>query len=135
MSCQIYFYFYSLLRAAVVSANRKRQGLPGVSAGSVAARSEDIGVPASLLVAAVAGAVNMVLTSPAQVRRRARLGSSTVAAFAGTVYWGQNHQVEPLLSLPPTHPPPCAPPAPGCCYPDAGHSHPQAPAGVQGSGL
>jgi hypothetical protein len=67
---QIYFYFYSLLRAGVVSANRKRRGLPGVSADSVAARSEDIGVPASLLVAAVAGAVNMVLTSPAQVRRR-----------------------------------------------------------------
>lgn len=63
----IYFYFYSLLRAGVVSANRKRRGLPGVSAGSVAARSEDIGVPASLLVAAAAGAVNMVLTSPAQV--------------------------------------------------------------------
>lgn len=67
---QIYFYFYSLLRAAVVSSNRRRRGLPGVSAGSIAARTEDIGVPASLLVAAVAGAVNMVLTSPAQVRSR-----------------------------------------------------------------
>jgi hypothetical protein len=64
---QIYFYFYSLLRAAVVTANRRRKGMPAVSAGSVAARTEDIGVPASLLVAAVAGAVNMVLTSPAQV--------------------------------------------------------------------
>jgi hypothetical protein len=67
---QIYFYFYSLLRAAVVSANHKRRGLPPVSAGSTAARTEDIGVPASLLVAAVAGAVNMVLTSPAQVCRQ-----------------------------------------------------------------
>lgn len=64
---QIYFYFYSLLRAAVVSSKRKHRGLSGVSAGSVAARTEDIGVPASLLVAAVAGAVNMVITSPAQV--------------------------------------------------------------------
>lgn len=63
----IYFYFYSLLRAGVVSASRKRRGLLPVSAGSVAARTEDIGVPASLLVAAVAGAVNMVITSPAQV--------------------------------------------------------------------
>jgi hypothetical protein len=73
---QIYFYFYSLLRAGVVSASRKRRGLPPVSAGSVAARTEDIGVPASLLVAAVAGAVNMVITSPAQVRTHGRHGSA-----------------------------------------------------------
>jgi hypothetical protein len=65
---QIYFYFYSLLRAGVVSSFRARRGLPPVKAGSAEARSEDIGVAASLLVAAVAGAINMVATSPAQVR-------------------------------------------------------------------
>jgi hypothetical protein len=64
---QIYFYFYSLLRAAVVSHNRKLRGLPAVAAGSPAGRQEDIGVAASLLVAAVAGAVNMLFTTPAQV--------------------------------------------------------------------
>eukprot|EP00775_Hariotina_reticulata_P006943 gene6943-7161_t len=63
----IYFYFYSLLRAAVVSHNRKLRGLPAVTAGSPAARKEDIGVAASLLVAAVAGAINMLFTTPAQV--------------------------------------------------------------------
>lgn len=63
----IYFYFYSLLRAVAVSAFRARRGLPAVKAGSTEARTEDIGVPASLLVAAVAGAINMVCTSPAQV--------------------------------------------------------------------
>jgi hypothetical protein len=65
---QIYFYFYSLLRAGVVSSFRARRGLPPVKAGSAEARSEDIGVAASLVVAAVAGAINMVATSPAQVR-------------------------------------------------------------------
>jgi hypothetical protein len=64
---QIYFYFYSLLRAGVVSSFRARRGLPPVKAGSAEARSEDIGVAASLMVAAVAGAINMVATSPAQV--------------------------------------------------------------------
>lgn len=63
----IYFYFYSLLRAVAVSAFRRQRGLPPVKAGSSEARSEDIGVPASLLVAAVAGAINMIATSPAQV--------------------------------------------------------------------
>lgn len=66
-SPQIYFYFYSLLRAVAASALRARRGLPAVKAGSTEARTEDIGVPASLLVAAVAGAVNMFCTSPAQV--------------------------------------------------------------------
>lgn len=65
---QIYFYFYSLLRAVAVSAFRARRGLPAVKAGSTEARTEDIGVPASLLVAAVAGAINMFCTSPAQVQ-------------------------------------------------------------------
>lgn len=50
----------------MVSNFRARRGLPRVSAGSAEARSEDIGVAASLLVAAVAGAINMVATSPAQ---------------------------------------------------------------------
>uniref|UniRef100_A0A383VEU4 Uncharacterized protein n=1 Tax=Tetradesmus obliquus TaxID=3088 RepID=A0A383VEU4_TETOB len=63
----IYFYFYSLLRAGVVSRFRAQRGLPPVGAGSAEARSADIGVAASLLVAAVAGAINMVATSPAQV--------------------------------------------------------------------
>eukprot|EP00878_Enallax_costatus_P019269 GHUV01020325.1.p1 GENE.GHUV01020325.1~~GHUV01020325.1.p1 ORF type:complete len:289 (+),score=89.62 GHUV01020325.1:238-1104(+) len=63
----IYFYFYSLLRAVAVSTFRAQRGLPAVKAGSTEARTEDIGVPASLLVAAVAGAVNMFCTSPAQV--------------------------------------------------------------------
>eukprot|EP00882_Tetradesmus_deserticola_P008568 GHRQ01009036.1.p1 GENE.GHRQ01009036.1~~GHRQ01009036.1.p1 ORF type:complete len:340 (+),score=110.08 GHRQ01009036.1:226-1245(+) len=63
----IYFYFYSLLRAGVVSSLRARRGLPRVAAGSPEARREDIGVAASLLVAAAAGAINMVATSPAQV--------------------------------------------------------------------
>jgi hypothetical protein len=75
---QIYFYFYSLLRAAVVSHNRRRRGLPPVTPGSVAARREDIGVPASLGVAAVAGVVNMVLTSPAQVLGTQMQAASTL---------------------------------------------------------
>ncbi|KAF6249924.1 mitochondrial carrier domain-containing protein [Scenedesmus sp. NREL 46B-D3] len=64
----IYFYFYSLLRAGVVSNFRARRGLPRVSAGSAEARSEDIGVAASLLVAAVAGAINMVVCTQMQAR-------------------------------------------------------------------
>lgn len=45
-----------------------------MKAGSTEARTEDIGVPASLLVAAVAGAINMFCTSPAQVGMGSHVG-------------------------------------------------------------
>ncbi|KAF8056394.1 ufc1 [Scenedesmus sp. PABB004] len=81
----IYFYFYSLLRGAAVSALRARRGQPPVA--GAAARREDIGVAASLGVAALAGAINMLATSPAQVvatqmQARAALKRQLVAAGA-----------------------------------------------------
>jgi hypothetical protein len=84
---QIYFYFYSLLRAGVVSSFRARRRLPPVKAGSAEAGSEDIGVAASLVVAAVAGAINMVATSPAQVRGGGAWRSLIAQATNGARLW------------------------------------------------
>lgn len=63
-SSAIYFYFYSLLRQSVVAYNRKQRGN---TASTASARTEDIGVVASLCVAALAGAGNQLITTPAQV--------------------------------------------------------------------
>jgi hypothetical protein len=62
-STVVYFYLYSLLRQAAVSVRRRRVA----SAGVGKARGDEIGVAASLLVAAAAGAGNMLVTTPAQV--------------------------------------------------------------------
>jgi Mitochondrial carrier protein len=64
---QIYFYAYSLLRGSLVNARRRTAGLPPLPPGSDASRRVDVGVPGSLAVAAVAGVLNMIATSPAQV--------------------------------------------------------------------
>jgi adenine nucleotide transporter 17 len=63
-SSAIYFFFYSVLRQAVVANNRRARGDTTPSGSS---RTEDIGVVASLLVAAIAGAGNMLITTPAAV--------------------------------------------------------------------
>ncbi|KAI8464638.1 MAG: mitochondrial carrier domain-containing protein [Monoraphidium minutum] len=56
----IYFYLYSLLRQAAVRLARRGDG-------KAAGGGDQIGVAASLLVAALAGAGNMLVTTPAQV--------------------------------------------------------------------
>lgn len=62
-STAVYFYLYSLLRqAAATGLRRGRSGSDGSSGGG-----DDIGIAASLLVAALAGAGNMLATTPAQV--------------------------------------------------------------------
>lgn len=63
LSSALYFWLYSLLRQAVARAQQRRR-----AAGGGAAKSDaDIGVLASLLVAALAGAGNQLVTTPAQV--------------------------------------------------------------------
>jgi len=64
----VYFYLYSAIRQAVVAHQRAKRA--GSSGGGQAARSsgdsrtEDIGVAGSLVVAACAGAVNVLATNP-----------------------------------------------------------------------
>lgn len=69
-SSAIYFYLYSILRQAVVEGQhrqRQRQQSTSATAVHVDSRNENIGVLASLLVAALAGAGNQLITTPAQV--------------------------------------------------------------------
>lgn len=60
----VYFYLYSLLKQATLSLQR---GSGGGGAGSGGKGGNEFGVVASLLVASLAGAGNMLVTTPAQV--------------------------------------------------------------------
>jgi adenine nucleotide transporter 17 len=69
-SSAMYFWLYSLLRQAVARAQlerRRRRGGTWQGASAAATADADIGVVASLLVAALAGAGNQLVTTPAQV--------------------------------------------------------------------
>lgn len=65
-SSAIYFWLYSLLRQSAVRAKQRRLAGKG-GKGSGGGDAADIGVLASLLVAALAGAGNQLVTTPAQV--------------------------------------------------------------------
>lgn len=68
ISSAIYFYIYSLLRSAVILRSRRTANRNKASGQSInGSRNEQIGVGASLLVAALAAAGNQLLTSPLQV--------------------------------------------------------------------
>ena len=62
VSQAVYFYFYSLLREAAVARQRKAAGSTQLS--GVASRREELSVGASLAVASLAGAANVLLTNP-----------------------------------------------------------------------
>lgn len=66
VSSGVYFYLYSKLRHFVVTNNKRLSPNPG-SNGGQDTKNRDIGVLASLLVAAVAGAGNQLVTMPASV--------------------------------------------------------------------
>lgn len=82
-SSAIYFYFYSLLRQAAVAANTRRRAAAGLASG---VQDQDIGVLTNLAVAALAGAGNMLITTPAQVGGFG-VGMGCVAG-AMHVFWG-----------------------------------------------
>jgi hypothetical protein len=105
-STVVYFYLYSLLKQGALGLQRRRGG-----SGS------EFGVGAALLVAALAGAGNMLVTTPAQVglegggraawqRRR---GSTPVLEFAGQRASRRpvpSPAPRPLATLPLSTPPP-----------------------------
>jgi len=101
VSSSVYYYLYSAIRSAVVAQRMQRQGRTAPSSPS---RSSDISVLESILVASVAGCVNVLLTNPAwvvatrmQAQQKSRGGEARRLGMMQVI--GQLHQESGLAGF------------------------------------
>jgi adenine nucleotide transporter 17 len=107
----VYFYLYSLLRALAVERRQLAEARAARAAGAAApvGRSQDVTVAESLLVAALAGAGNVLLTNPIwmvatriQAQRRAKPSAAGQQQGAGAAGGESAVDVEDIDLPPPT---------------------------------